>query len=253
MSVRASPFVHDRDPSRRFFAFDMFGTLVVNIKGTLLPIFHALCGYYPDVKPSKLGYAYHTMTRKFKSTHRNRELPIDAIVRGLDETFGYEHDPSGMEDVLLRDVGLYGAADGAETTLSYLKSQGYRIGVYSNTRYHSPTLMGMLEDCGLLKYIDRVVTSADTGFRKPDPAAYEAITEALGTDLSRCFYCGDNPSKDYYGPLSVHMKGAVLIDPTMENPVRWKVRSIGEIPDLFENGDQILHSGDISVDDRKER
>ena len=244
----SGPFVHDRDPDRRFFAFDMFGTLMVNTQGTLLPIFHALCTFYPDVEPSKLGYAYQTMTSEFKRTHKNREMPIDVIVRKLDETFGYANDPSEMEDVLLRDTGLYGAAEGAEKTLSYLKSQGYRIGVFSNTRYHSPTLIGMLEDCDLMRYIDRVVTSADTGIRKPDPASYDAVIEALGTERRRCFYCGDNPSKDYYGPLAIHMKGAILIDPSMEKPVRWKVRSIGEVPDLFEKGDQVLHTGDISVD-----
>ena len=232
--MRPNPFVHDRDKGRRFFAFDMFGTLAVNTAGTIQPIFEKMCTYYPGVPPEELDSAYIGIKKEFKSTHKNKELPLDAIIHMLDEKFGMENDPDAMEQPMLRFTHLYGPAPGAKDTLEYLRDNGYRIGVLSNTRYHHRTLEGMLEDFGLMGYIDKVVTSADLGIRKPDPYVYKDVSEELGGDLKHCFYCGDNAGKDYYGPLAAGMKGAVLIDPALEQPVHWKIGSIGELPSLFE-------------------
>ena len=232
--MRPDPFVHDRDTGRRFFAFDMFGTLVVNTIGTTQPIFDVMCTYYPGIDPDEIGAEYVRIKKEFKETHKNKELPIDTIIRRIDERFGTHNDPDEMEQPMLRHTRIYGPAPGAKETLGYLKDNGYRIGVMSNTRYHHTTLEGILEDYGMLGYIDRVVTSADLGIRKPEPFVYDSIAEALGGDVRHCFYCGDSDSKDYYGPLAAGMKGAALIDPEMKAPVRWKIRSIGDLPSLFE-------------------
>ena len=231
--MRPNPFVHDRDSGRRFFAFDMFGTLAVNTAGTILPIFEKMCTYYPGVPPEDLGYEYSRMKREFTATHKNRELPVEDLIRRLDERFGFHNNPEEMEDPMLRGTHLYGPAPGAMDALMYLRDNGYRIGVLSNTRYHSRTLTAMLEDYGFMEFIDKVVTSADLGYRKPEPCVYEAVCKSLGTDLKHCFYCGDNVSKDYYGPLAAGMKGAALIDPEGTEHVRFRIGSIGDLPALF--------------------
>ena len=230
---RPDPFFHRKDVSKRFFAFDMFGTLVTNVKGTTLPIFEVFCGFYPGIRPEDLSRAYNRLVRDFQNTHRNREFPIDEIVRGIDNEFGCTHDPAAMEDPLLRDVRLYRAAEGAEDTLRYLKERGYRIGVLSNSRYHGCTISGILEDEGLLQYIDTVISSADIGIRKPDPASYQAILEALDADRKDCFFCGDNIAKDYNGPLAAGLRGAVLITKEGNRNATFSVKSIGELPGLF--------------------
>ena len=237
--MRPYPFVHARDPSKRFFAFDMFETLVHNEMGTVLPMFEKLCTYYPGVSPEEVNGAYHDLSRRFKSVHRNRELSICALVHHLNNRFGFSNVPEEMEDPLLRGTGLYGPAGGALETLQYLRDKGYRIGVLSNTRYHSPVLKAILDDCGYAEYIDAVVGSADIGYRKPAPEAYYAILSALGCPKEHdCFFCGDNPSKDYYGPLAVGFKGAVHLNPDHELRSHGIITRISDLPGLFENPPQ---------------
>lgn len=231
--MRPSPFVHDRRPDRRFFAFDMFGTLAVNLIGTTAPIFERMCQYYPGVPPEDLLKEYDKIKREFVSGSRDRELPLGDIIRRLDSVFGFGNDPDAMEQPMLRDTHVYGPAPGADDALRYLKDNDYRIGVLSNSRYSGTTLRAMLDDYGLSRYIDVVVTSADLGVRKPNRFVFDQICQRLGTDLRHCFYCGDNPAKDYYGPLQAGMRGAVLIDPDMGYPVRFKIERIGDLPSLF--------------------
>ena len=54
--------------------------------------------------------------------------------------------------------------------MRYLKGRGYRIGVLSNSRVRSRAISRILEEEGLSGYVDVLVSSADTGIRKPDPA-----------------------------------------------------------------------------------
>lgn len=233
--MNSEAFHHFRDRSQRFFIFDMFGTLVLNERHTVEPIFETLCTYYPGVEPSKVSHTYHEFTREFKSTHSNMELGIDEIIRHLDSVFGFENDPDSMEDPLLRNNRLYTLAPGALELLRYLKENGYRIGVLSNTRYHSHTIRGILEDEGLLPYVDEVVCSADIGYRKPRPEAYLSILERMGAEPRRAYFAGDNLAKDYFGPLAVSFRGAVWIsaEEAEENVLR--VPRIGDIIGLFEN------------------
>lgn len=233
--MRQYPFFHRRDKDRRFFAFDMFETLVENRLGTVEPIFETLCTYYPGVEPSLVSHTYHMQTKEFKATHQNMELPINEIISNLDRVFGFDNDPSEMEKPLLRDTHIYDVCEGTERTLRYLKDNGYRIGVLSNTRYHSPTLRGMLEDCGISEYVDVVVASADIGYRKPHTEAYRAVLAELGADAKDCFYCGDNLSNDYFGPLSAGMRGAVHIDRKKEGGATHAIRDIGDLPSLFKD------------------
>ncbi|MCQ2079448.1 MAG: HAD-IA family hydrolase [archaeon] len=236
--MRGETFHHYRDRAQRFFVFDMFGTLVINERNTVEPIFEVLCTYYPGVDPSDLSHAYHEFTREFKSTHSNMELSIDRIIERLDEVFGFHNDPDSMEDPLLRNTRLYTAAPGAEDLLRYLKDNGYRVGVLSNSRYHSRTIRGILEDEGLLGYIDEVVSSADIGFRKPHPEAYLDILRRMGAEPGKAYFAGDNIAKDYYGPLAVSFRGAVLISPEIAGQNLMRVDRIGDIIGLFDSDDR---------------
>lgn len=231
--MHPSPFVHNPHRDRRFFVFDMFETLLSNKLGTVEPIFERLCTYYPGVRPSDISSCYHGLSRRFKETHSNMELSIDVLIRHLDGEFGFENDPASMEEPLLVETGIYGLADGADDALAYLKDNGYRIAVLSNTRYHSRTLRRMLELEGISEHVDEVVASADIGFRKPRQEAYKIVADSLGAEPSKCFFCGDNIDKDYYGPLAAGYAGAVHIDTAGDSRASYTVRSIGDLPDLF--------------------
>lgn len=135
---------------------------------------------------------------------------------------------------MLRRTGNYTAADGAEDTLRHLKDRGYRIGVLSNSRFRSSSISGILEEEGLSGYVDVLISSADTGIRKPDPEQYHAAARALGADPKDCYFCGDSDSNDYYGPLQAGFRGAVYIGEGRPG-IRYAVRRIGNLPSLFKD------------------
>lgn len=60
-----------------------------------------------------------------------------------------------------------------------------------------------VEALGLVGRAYPVILTADLGpgRSKPSPVPYELVEETLGVDSSRCWYVGDNPTKDFSTPL----------------------------------------------------
>lgn len=230
------PLVHAADPDDRFFVFDMFGTLVYNRFGNLDAVHDAFHSLYPESDEDALLFEYGRFDREFRDTHRNHEeCSIDMIIRHMDGKYGTETDIPRAEEHILVDTGTFVPVNGAERLLCYLKSHGYRIGVLSNTRYHGPAVRRILDDGGLGRYVDAVVTSADIGLKKPRPESYATVAERLGAPISRCFFAGDSVGNDYHGPIAAGMRSAVLVGDPKSAGILW-VPGIGDIEDLFDNG-----------------
>ena len=228
------PYSHDPDPSRRFIAFDMFGTLVVNRYGDLDRIFQVFYGFFPDATPEEVQREYENLLAIHSRSHGDvKELTIPEVMRHLDGVFGTSNDYLDAEDAMMRRTGTFVAADGARETLSYFRDHGYRIGVLSNTAYRSSVVAGVLEDNGMADLVDAVVTSADVGYRKPDSRAYDAVVHAIGGERGLCYFVGDSRDRDHTGPLRYGMKGAFLIDHHCSGKEDSVVRCIGDIPSLF--------------------
>lgn len=51
----------------------------------------------------------------------------------------------------------------------------------------------------------RVIVSSDIGSQKPQPAAFEALSNALGMSADKIAYVGDNPASDVAGALRAGM------------------------------------------------
>lgn len=89
--------------------------------------------------------------------------------------------------------------DGAVEILASL-SRRFMIGVLTNgfreVQYQK------LRCGGLDRYVQRMVISDETGFRKPDPAIFHYAADAVGACDSRCIMVGDNLHTDIKGALS---------------------------------------------------
>jgi len=122
-------------------------------------------------------------------------------------------------------------------TLAELKRRRFKVGVLTNVPYGTPhrTIQEDLERTGLAPHIDAVVTSADVGLRKPEPAPYEWLAGMLTIAPADMVYAG-NADTDVRGALAV---GAVpvLIDRAGE-PSEYgqaaTVTTLREILDLVE-------------------
>jgi FMN phosphatase YigB (HAD superfamily) len=227
-------YLHDPDPSNRFFVFDMYGTLVRARFGNLDDIFEAFYRMFPDADPADVQREYESFYARFSREHGEHvEMTISHLLEHMDSVFGTDIDSLEAENAMMRATHTFIPVDGAEGTLEYFKDRGYRIGVLSNTAYRGEVVKGLLEDVGFDNLIDTVVSSADVGYKKPHDNAYSAAVDALGARRDACFFAGDSEDKDFLGPRRFGMRGAFLIDPSRASREMGIVSSISEIPSFF--------------------
>jgi len=93
---------------------------------------------------------------------------------------------------------------GAVETLERLRSRGLRLAVVANW---DCSLGEHLEKLGLLRFFAAVVTSAQAGAPKPDPAPFLLALVQLGVEPARALHVGDEPA-DEQGAAAAGMRFA---------------------------------------------
>lgn len=88
---------------------------------------------------------------------------------------------------------------GADELLSYLKQNGYKIGLISNTSYTENRVRKLMRKVDIEKYFDLVMTSADMRCSKPNPAIFHKALSALDLKPDEAIYIGDRPEFDQLG------------------------------------------------------
>jgi putative hydrolase of the HAD superfamily len=96
----------------------------------------------------------------------------------------------------------------AAPALHELRARGLRTVVVSNWDCSLPEV---LERAGLVALLDGVVTSAEVGARKPDPAPFEAALRLAGCAADEAVHAGDGVAVDVEGARAAGIR-AVLVD-----------------------------------------
>lgn len=96
----------------------------------------------------------------------------------------------------------------AEPALAELRGLGLRLVCVSNWDISLPEV---LERCGLAGMLDGVVTSAEAGVRKPDPAILARALELVGCSPAEALYVGDTPAEDLAAARAAGVR-ALLVD-----------------------------------------
>jgi putative hydrolase of the HAD superfamily len=104
------------------------------------------------------------------------------------------------------DVAGFKLFDDTLPVLTNLKDEGWRHIILSN---HVPELGGIVEGLRLAELIDDALSSAVTGYEKPNPKAFELGREAAGYP-DELWMVGDNPEADVRGAESVGIP-AILV------------------------------------------
>ncbi|AEF85135.1 hydrolase [Treponema primitia ZAS-2] len=137
---------------------------------------------------------------------------------------------------------------GMKEALGELKAMGMKLGIISNIL--SPDFVhDRLKRYGLADYMDSVVTSMETGIRKPDKHIFEIATEKLSLVPSECAYVGDRISRDVIGSHNAGMAMVILIRypasekkdarfVSPENEPDYRVDGFPEIPALIHNANR---------------
>ncbi len=91
----------------------------------------------------------------------------------------------------------------ADKLLNILSGKGYKIGIIAN---QSAGTAKRLENWGLLKYIDIVLSSEEEGISKPDPEIFLRALKRAGCKPSDAAMIGDRLDNDIYPAKKLGMK-----------------------------------------------
>lgn len=102
--------------------------------------------------------------------------------------------------------------DGAIPLLAGIKSDGYRVGLISNTgRTPGVTIRKILDRYGMSGYFDSMIYSNEVGYIKPNRKIFEIALEKLNASAENTVHIGDSRLLDIYGARSCGMS-AILFD-----------------------------------------
>lgn len=104
----------------------------------------------------------------------------------------------------------------------WLREQGIRVGVLSNTIWSRDYHRAVFDRDGVLDLIDGDVYSSEIPWTKPHPEAFLAAAAAVGADPASTVYVGDRLFEDVHGPQQVGMRAILL--PHSIIPVEQQVR-----------------------------
>ena len=115
-------------------------------------------------------------------------------------------------------------------TLDALSLQGWTHAILSN---HVPELDDIVRHVGLDGYITRVFNSAETGYEKPHPRAFQIVLEAL-SDAETVWMVGDSFHADVEGAESVGIPAIHVRRPRAE--ARYGCETLAEVEQIVSGG-----------------
>ncbi|MGE3984470.1 MAG: HAD family hydrolase [Dehalococcoidia bacterium] len=124
--------------------------------------------------------------------------------------------------------------DGMADALDDLNAMEVRLACVSNAFMGFETLERILDAKGLGKHLEFVISSADTGIRKPHEAIYLAAATRLGLAPEEIVYVGDRVSADVEGPAAIGMRGILTHQYRQEDPASGSVAPVAVIQHLRE-------------------
>ncbi|KAL6829664.1 HAD-like domain-containing protein [Trichoderma sp. SZMC 28015] len=106
------------------------------------------------------------------------------------------------------------ATPGSIEALVRLREYGYRIAIITNGQVEDQTAKA--KAIGIHHLIDRIITSEEAGYRKPDRRIFQYAIEQLDASLDTACMIGDSTDSDIKGALDAQM-AAIMYSPTAQN------------------------------------
>lgn len=134
---------------------------------------------------------------------------------------------TGVREAFL-DPSAWAVFDDVRPALSGLTAAGWRHVILSN---HVPELAELVTALGLDDLIEMVITSAATGYEKPNAAMFDLAVELSGRP-DRVWMVGDNPSADVDGATAVGIPALMVRSPDAHG----HCRTLSEAAELIRAG-----------------
>jgi putative hydrolase of the HAD superfamily len=95
----------------------------------------------------------------------------------------------------------------ARELLATIKALGLDCVLLSNATWRDAEAYGRdLDELGVSRFVDAVVTSLDAGWRKPHPRTYERALAAIGCVAADCVMIGNSEENDILPALALGMR-----------------------------------------------
>lgn len=197
-------------------SLDLWGTMIEDEKGPLesytmmkLEALRYVLGKYRSIEMSDLLRTYMKIAR-YKDTISPRLFArILALLQGFEL-----NNPVVEEAVRTYEEAVYAykpkVIDGAQTLLEYVKKRGLKVVIISNTSFSAKAVAKMLENVGLLQYVDYIVSSADTEVVKPNPRIFYTALRAVNVEPGEVIHLGDSCIRDAVGAYIAGIKPILL-------------------------------------------
>lgn len=159
--------------------------------------------------PLEFNKAYQLLTEIIKEKGSNYDKHFNILTKRV---FGEEKPlliALGMITYHNVKFALLRVFPNTMSTLIYLKSQGYHLGVISNgiTIKQWEKLIRL----GLHHFFDEVVTSQEAGVEKPDKKIFELAINKMGCKAEKSVMIGNNFQDDILGAINAGMS-AILVN-----------------------------------------
>lgn len=156
--------------------------------------------------------------------------------RFLSQSLGLEEDAEslaeGVQDAY-RCADHWGLYSDVLPCLKALKEWGASLGIVSNW---NADLAFLLHDLRLLPYFDVVISSAEVGYRKPDPIIFELALERLGSTPDGTVHVGDRPDADGDGSSAAGIHSLIIDRHETQGGCGYRrMRKLTEIVDVLED------------------
>lgn len=122
--------------------------------------------------------------------------------------------------------------DDTRPTLRRLSELGWWHIILSN---HVPELPDIVAALGLTEYVSFCISSASTGYEKPNPQAYVHALAITGNP-GRVWMVGDNPDADVFGAEAAGIP-AILVRTKRPDGVRYHASGLQEVVGIIEGSE----------------
>ncbi len=208
-----------RPPVKAIF-FDLGETLVTqNIEDNMVTksALKEIAQTLPRTRPGRDLYRIYQEGYKLNNTIRSRhhvEIPVQTWMRQLLTRALGKEPLQKLTDEAIKIIVKNRAANAvafedARPALEKLSGHRVKLGVISNVSSHEVALQ-ILKNVKLHKYFDQVVTSAQTGIRKPDPGIFLYTLLQFGLRPEETVHVGDSEHHDIEGAKTVGMRTVLV-------------------------------------------
>ncbi|MEG0505315.1 MAG: HAD-IA family hydrolase, partial [Raoultibacter sp.] len=106
-----------------------------------------------------------------------------------------------------------------------------RLGIVSNW---SPNLTSLMRGLQFAPYFEEIISSADVGYRKPNPLIFTLILERMGLSPDKALHVGDRPDADGAGAAAAGIEPIIVDRHGKYTDCDYtRITSLAELPDLI--------------------